>query len=339
MNLYYHMPEFLNKLVFRYKIRQKRRELALVVDHTDRIGKDDILLICVLRNEKDRIPYFLDYYRQLGVNHFLFIDNESDDGFRDYVSGFEDCSVWLARGSYRKAKSGTFWINALLGRYGVGRWCVVADPDEFLVFPDCETRNLHNLAAELDRIGKPHLFTFLLDMYSGGPVSRALYREKMDPLEVCPFFDGEGYLFNEHPGGHIWVKGGVRRRLLFRDDPDSPTLNKYPFVKWQKGIYYFASTHAFLPLTFGYAVDRRQGSPTGCLLHFKFFSDISEKAREEMHRRQHAKNGWEYERYASMEEEETFYDGISVKYVDSKQLVEMGLMADSGKRGMFENHP
>jgi len=338
MNVYHYLPDFLKKLVSRYQIARKEKELDLVIDHTGNIRSNDILLICVLRNEKNRIPYFLQYYRGLGVNHFLFVDNESDDGFRDYISRLEDCSVWLARGSYQKSRHGILWINGLLGKYAVGRWCVVADPDEFLVFPDCETRNLHDLAANLDRVGKPHLFTFLLDMYSDLPVSRTFYREGMNPLAVCPYFDGEGYILKRHPSGHVWVNGGVRKRTFFQNEEESPRLSKYPFVKWRKGIYFAFSTHSFLPLSFGFAVNHLQPTPTGCLLHFKFFSTLFEKTREEMHRRQHARNGWEYEKYALLREDESLAGKSSVKYVDSRQLVEMGLMSDGDKLGMFENN-
>ncbi len=39
------------------------------------IGKDSILLVAVLRNEMALLPYFMRYYRALGIDHFLMIDN------------------------------------------------------------------------------------------------------------------------------------------------------------------------------------------------------------------------------------------------------------------------
>ncbi len=56
------------------------RELKAVQDHTRRIESGDILLFACLRNEVIRIPYFLDYYRRAGVDHFLIVDNGSTDG-------------------------------------------------------------------------------------------------------------------------------------------------------------------------------------------------------------------------------------------------------------------
>ncbi len=48
----------------------------------------------VLRNEMHRIPFFLKYYRDIGVDHFFFIDNGSSDGFIEFAEQQPDCSIW-----------------------------------------------------------------------------------------------------------------------------------------------------------------------------------------------------------------------------------------------------
>ena len=68
---------------------RKSRELTPVQDNTARIKPADILLVCTFRNEQIRLPYFLKYYRDLGVSHFLFIDNGSEDGAAEYLAGME----------------------------------------------------------------------------------------------------------------------------------------------------------------------------------------------------------------------------------------------------------
>ena len=54
---------------------RKRRELRTLVDRTDLIAPDNILLFSTLRNERVRLPFFLRYYRDLGVSQFLIVDN------------------------------------------------------------------------------------------------------------------------------------------------------------------------------------------------------------------------------------------------------------------------
>ena len=59
----------------------------MVSDKTGQIAPDDILAMATVRNEVVRLPFFLDHYRKLGVGHFLFVDNGSDDGTRAYLEG------------------------------------------------------------------------------------------------------------------------------------------------------------------------------------------------------------------------------------------------------------
>ena len=62
----------------RWRIRaiRKRGELKRVADRTSQIRPDDLLLFCTQRNEGVRLPYFLDYYREMGIGHFFFVDND-----------------------------------------------------------------------------------------------------------------------------------------------------------------------------------------------------------------------------------------------------------------------
>ena len=74
----------------RYKLRLKRkkyllraqrkgRQLVCVADRTSKIRKTDVLCFVTLRNEKVRLKYFLEYYRERGVSHFFFVDDQSND--------------------------------------------------------------------------------------------------------------------------------------------------------------------------------------------------------------------------------------------------------------------
>ena len=61
---------------------RRGRQLDPVRDRTEQIAPGDILAFVTLRNERVRLPYFLEYYRRIGVGHFLIVDNGSDDGSR-----------------------------------------------------------------------------------------------------------------------------------------------------------------------------------------------------------------------------------------------------------------
>ncbi|MEX0337920.1 MAG: glycosyltransferase family 2 protein, partial [Arenibacterium sp.] len=123
-------------------VRAARKSLEMQVfqDNTARIRPRDILLVSTMRNEYVRLPYFMSYYRDLGVGHFLFVDNDSTDGTLEYLSGQPDVSIWTTKASYKKATYGVDWVNWINRKYAHGHWTLVVDPDEFFIYPFCDTR-------------------------------------------------------------------------------------------------------------------------------------------------------------------------------------------------------
>src|SRR6185503_5153899 len=43
------------------------------------LGPDDVVLICVVRNEALRLPLFFEHHKKIGVSRFLMVDNDSED--------------------------------------------------------------------------------------------------------------------------------------------------------------------------------------------------------------------------------------------------------------------
>lgn len=306
-----------------------RGELEPVQDRTSSIKADDLLLFCTLRNEAARIPYFLDYYRERGINHFLFVDNGSDDGFRELIEDQADISCWYTEASYRDANFGMHWLNALLNRYGREHWCVTCDPDEFLVYPHCDRRTLRELAAFLESEERRSLSCIMLDMYSDRPVQETVYRPGDNPFEIAPWYDRNGYI--QEPGWlqDVFTRGGVRRRMVFRDMPQqAPALNKTPFVKWRWSYSYFLSMHQLVPGWLNAPHAGTHNSVTGCVMHFKYFHLLEEKVTEELQRGEHWNNSFEYRSYHErLDGESTImkFDG-SARYEDWRQLIPTGLM-------------
>ena len=306
------------------------RSLRGVQDNTQFVDKHDVLLFSVIRNESARIPYFLDYYRSIGVDHFFFIDNGSTDDFAATVAECPDVSVWYTDASYRKANCGLHWSNALMRRHADRHWVLLVDPDEFLVFPYDDRRNLKELTNFLDSEGRRSFFCILIDMYGAGNFNDAHYRAGDAPLDVCPYFDAAGYTQKYNPVyQNIWVQGGVRQRVFFREAPESaPAQNKMPLVKWRWVYSYISSTHIVLPTHLNEPHAEAHLSPTGALLHFKLMSSLREKAEEEMVRGEHFGGSVEYRSYlqAVQQEKQSLHFSDSVRYRDWRQLEALGLL-------------
>jgi glycosyltransferase involved in cell wall biosynthesis len=323
-------------------------------------GNSEIRLFCKCRNESLRLPAFLRHYRALGVRRFFFVDNASTDGTLQLLRGQSDVRVFRTPQSFREARGGTDWLNALLGQFGVGHWCVTVDADELLYFPGSERTGLPALTQYLDEQGHQAMYCLLLDMYPGSPLRDVKYAPG-DALEVvAPYFDFQPYRRTPHhecPG--FLVYGGVRERVFYpearagdlrrdlhvnlyhrllprlplvgalppvhgRRPLFPPCLTKVPLVRWEADTRYLNVNHFVSP--------RKVAPESGALLHFKLLQDFDGRVATEVARGEYYDGASEFRRYAERLKENpglTFmYDG-SLRFKDSDQLVRLGLMTDS----------
>lgn len=311
---------------------RRRRRLRAVADRTAAIRGDDLLVFVTMRNERVRLPFFLEYYRAMGVNHFLVVDNASSDGSADYLSDQPDVSVWHTDSSYKQARFGMDWQNYLLRKYGHGHWCLTIDPDEFLVYPYSETRPLRALTDWLDASAIRSFSAMLVDIYPKGPLDeQPLYQEGQNPMELACWFDAANYQINKNGRfGNLWIQGGPRARMFFPDAPeDAPALNKIPLVRWDGSYAYYSSTHMLLPRSLNQVYDEDGGEKaSGCLLHAKFISTFAEKSAEELDRKQHYSDSQEYKAYhAGLTRDVEFWNEQSAKLQDWRHLEEVGLIS------------
>jgi len=289
------------------------------------LPQETVVYACI-RNEHERLPYFLDYHKNLGVNKFVIIDNNSTDGGTDYLLARDDCFVFWTDKNYSSSRCGIDWVNKLLKQFSINRWVLILDADELFVYPNCETNNINQLTKYLDENKANAFQTFLLDMYAKGPLRKAEYTRGNSFTETCPYFDLDTYQksLNTH-NQLIPNRGGPRKRLFWpKNTPQSgkpPILNKIPLVKWAEKFSLEASTHILNNATFS--------DSTGALLHFKLFSDFYHLAEAESKRGEHWDNAAQYNSYWNILMKnpnlDPFFDG-STRYINSLQLIELGLI-------------
>ncbi|MEM9575558.1 MAG: glycosyltransferase family 2 protein [Pseudomonadota bacterium] len=315
----------------RFRARFKGYELRNLTDRTQAIKADDILLFSTIRNEKVRLPYFLDYYRKMGVTHFLFVDNDSGDGSGNYLAEQPDVSLWHTTGSYRNSRFGVDWLNHLQSRYGHGHWCLTVDADEFFLYPFCETRPLGALTDWLERCSIRTFGAMLLDMYPKGRLVDVPYAEGVNPLDIACWFDSGNYSMSRNPRyWNLWIQGGPRARAFFANAPHrAPALNKIPLVKWDRRYAYVNSTHMLLPRGLNLVYDEWGGEKaSGVLLHAKFLDTFAARAVEEVARNQHYGESCEYRAYAKAAgDNPPLWTSWSEKYINWQQLETLGLMS------------
>ncbi|PYE84416.1 glycosyltransferase family 2 protein [Pseudoroseicyclus aestuarii] len=305
-----------------------RHALTPRIDRTRGLPRGAILCLCCLRNEMAQLPLFLDHHRRLGVDHFLFVDNGSDDGSLAFLAAQPDVSVWSTAASYRDARFGMDWLGWLLMRHGHGRWCLTLDADERLIYPFWTTRPLPALTAWLDHGGQEALGALMLDLYPQGRLSEA-----GAPEDLLWFDAGNYTLRQQAPGQALWIQGGPRARAFFADAPRrAPTLNKVPLVRWHRRYAYLNAAHTLLPPRLNRTYASAGGEAlTGVLLHGKFLGAIVEKSAEELVRRQHFGDPARAAAYQrALMGDPVLKTPQSTRYTGWRQLVALGLMSRGG---------
>jgi hypothetical protein len=282
------------------------------------------VVVMVVHNEADRLGYLLHYYRTMGFDHFLVLDNDSDDGTVDLLADQQDVSVFRANGSYKAARFGNDWINHVLSRYASGRWVLYVDADEFLVFPQQGSVPIMALTEQLEAGGREVLHTVMLDMYSDRPLIENAYQPGTDPLAVCPLYDAVGYSVRfEEASQTTWIKGGIRSRLFFSTDPSkAPALNKTPLVRWRRHFAFTKSAHQLTPSRLNGPGRQHVPPADAVLLHFKFLSSFRDRVAQESVRRQHTA---EYAAYGELDSV-GFVSEATRQFEGWQSVVETGLL-------------
>ncbi|SIT52021.1 conserved hypothetical protein [Paraburkholderia piptadeniae] len=306
----------------------KRREVS-VVRLDPGLRKARHVLIATVHNEAHRIGFFMRYYRDLGFEHFVIIDNRSTDELRSLLASERGVSLFAADGVYRSARFGNDWVNGVLSKYCVGKWVLYVDADEFLVYPECDTRPISDLTDHLERSGQPSLNGMMVDMYSDRPVSENACASGCDPVTVCRLYDSVGYETRfDSLSRTTWIKGGVRGRLFFPDVWSGPALNKTPLARWRWHFAFVRSSHQLWPPRLNQPVPHANPRMTCALMHFKFLADFKGKLDAEKTRQQHST---EYAAYMAPlcehDEGPQFVGASTSRYEGWTSLLRDGLLA------------
>jgi glycosyltransferase involved in cell wall biosynthesis len=325
---------------------------------------EEIRVFLTERNEMRRLPGFLDHYRKIGAHRFFIVDNGSTDGSQDYLLAQPDCHVFVTSNSFAEARYGIEWQNAVIDQYGANRWCLLADADEWFIYPGYERKSLAEFAAYLDQMGAGGVFSFLLDMYGHGENSESASNGEESLLDLCPYFDSEYKWYRRFrlPGSkgprfpEQNVYGGPRLRLLYprlrrhyyliraytrardfvklpiSEKKALPALLKIPLVRWLPGTR-FLTVHMTTPITLA--------KVTGVLLHFKFLGDFRTRTEIEVKRKERPDAAGIARLLSKLGDKRSvdlYYAG-SVAYESSDQLVSLGLLRDDEEWSRIRSTP
>ncbi len=314
-----------------YALRRSAAKLKRLDRRPIPTQSGEIRLFTMARNEALRLPYFLKYYFDRGVDRIFFIDNNSTDDTVKIALAHERVHLFKTTESFRYYY---FWMENLLQRYGKDHWCLGIDLDEFLVYPQSEKVSLGRLIEYLEKYGFSAMYGLMLDMYAGSDLTQIDYKSGEDPLRHCPYFDlhfdqSERHLYNERLGRRfrsMRFSGGMRKRIFGVE----PNLTKVPLFKYGPETYTAAGMHA---IDGAVVADIR-----GAVLHFKYLQDFMDRTIEESERGQHAGGAALYKPMAAGLKNNAvtkLFHPDSVKFENTEQLVTLGLLHSSDAYTQF----
>lgn len=293
----------------------------------------EIRLFAIMRNESLRLHYFLSYYKNLKVDRFFIIDNNSNDNSIEIALKEENTHVFSTNETY---VNHWYWMEHLLDTYGKNHWCLVVDIDELFSYPNQNILKLPQLVGYFEEKKYTSISSLLLDMYDSEELSKINYIQNESPLSVLRFFDKDYYKSNFHFWDWKNMKsvninaytGGMRERVFGSMQP-LDILTKISFFKYEKEVYLIQGMHAISNTT--------PSDIEGIVFHTKFLQDFISEVQEEAVREEHYGNAIRYKHYNNKIHNNLslYCKEKSVKYESLEQLIELGLMKTSSQFEIF----
>lgn len=303
------------------------------------------VLTGLVHNELHFLPVFLPHYRALGVERFVFIDDQSHDGTSEFLAAQDDVTVLNSNRRFGDhisdelaAELGTphnrmdlVWRMLLLEKFGLQKWSLHLDADEFLDLPD--GMQFQDFARLLDAEQSELVWACMLDMY---PRQHSGLRDMQDDIVVDFardwYFDGRQHLRLRTSAVPKKIYGGCRARLLNHhglhrkahwfqkvvcarlgmDPPFYNAFHKPVMLKWSAGTTFISSHRVDLPASDRFLLPLR---------HYKFNGSVCKRIAIVLATGGHPNGSLEYRDLAALLEKMALHDdpflhATSVKFTN-----------------------
>lgn len=247
---------------------------------------DEVVVFCVVGNERYFLPHFLEHYRSLGIEKFNFLVDHSTDGTSEYLQAQDDCAVFLTDSPFSRRvninyqgkkygqSTGTFWKTLIPRRHLQDKWVLVVDADEFLQLPN-EFKKIQDLTAKLEKNNLNSCRALMIDFFPEFLSDIKKYDDNDSPFIINPFFDPIDIVWEDRTVQPklINTENNVRNRIVDKimlENPAEADMIKNQKVKWQ----FKTPLLKFSQSTFHIDAHRSSHRPSAdvqCVLaHFKF---------------------------------------------------------------------
>lgn len=273
---------------------------------------DSPILICVEKNDLNKVKLVVEHHKKLGIKYFVFIDNGSTDGTIEYLKELDNIDLIKSSTEYYTLAKEA-WENRILFSYGFNRWYLIVDSDELFNYIGSEDIKIQEHIENLEKHKIRRELSFMLDMYS----KNSIFSQEDDFRNDFKFFDSDTFKIEENRRFKK-VTGGPRYRKIKKNGENREfMLGKYSLFYFEKGDLQ-SNSHFTFPFYKNLIVN-----PTSVLMHYKFVGNDLIKYKDIIKNGNYAGGSEDYKLYLENYEkngELNFYYEGSEEFIDSNSL-------------------
>lgn len=174
-------------LEYPWRRRRVERSLEVLRLRTNtRREADRCVVVTVVRDGETWIEPWLEHYLELGADEIVLLDNGSID--RTVELALAEPRVTVLRSTLPFRLYDSPFKRYLIERFGEGRWCLIADIDEFFDYPFSGELPFARFLEYLNGGGYTAVMATMLDLFADGPAS-AWPAGGRELLERCVWYD------------------------------------------------------------------------------------------------------------------------------------------------------
>lgn len=294
---------------------------------------EELVVVCLVKNGADYIPSFLEHYRRLGIKHFFFIDNGSDDETLTLLDQSPDITVYRTELPHKKYECEI--RRAIIEENCYNRWCLCVDIDELFDYPYSKKISLREFLVYLNTHKYTAVLSYMLDMFAKKTDFNRPGNAYINLTDEYCYYDISNVKKTRYDRSFIHFSqynrmadpkmmnysGGIRRSF-FRNKDSGYLLTKHPLIFVDHQIEPFVHPH--------FSNKAYVADVNGVLKHYKFIATFKEQVIRRLEAKEFCYYGErEYQEYYKVIKDENslnLYSPQAKKLEQVEELLEQGFL-------------
>lgn len=246
------------------------------------LPSDQVLVVAVVRNGSSYLDAFFDYYRSLGIQHFVFLDHGSTD---DTIARIKaEPGTIIDQSTLPLDVYGDLMRHHLAVTYGRDRWCLCVDLDEVFDFEGRDEIGLSGMIRYLEEQGATAMVAQTLEMFPKEYLGETAGLSFAQCQQAYAYFDISAVEKYAYHSAETPLAPFLRQNRVLSDSVqvffggvhhkafgEKRCLSKHPLVFCGAGVMPFVHPNLSLGV--------RCADITGVLKHYSFAGHGAEDAR------------------------------------------------------------